>query len=78
MAETNEPQRDQGERGEVRRPDPDAARQDPENLELRRQVQDDRDALQEQRDRVEATTPPEAKEQTIGEMTEEIERRTSE
>lgn len=71
MAET--PDRDA-----ARRPDPDAASQDPENLELQRRVQRDRDALEEQRDRVEATTPPEARDRTIGEITEEIERRTSE
>lgn len=64
----------QGTRGTVRDPNPERAGQDSENLERQRQVERDRDALEEQRRRVEATTPPEAREQTIGEMTEEIER----
>ena len=59
----------------MRASNPENARQDPENLERQRQVERDRDALEAQAERVEATAPPEVQEQTIGEMTEEIERR---
>lgn len=64
----------QGNRGTVREPDPESAAQDADNLERQRQVERDRDALEEQGRRVEATTPPEARDQTIGELTEDIER----
>lgn len=63
-----------GARGTVRDPDPRSAGQDAGNLERQRQVERDRDALEAQRRRVEATTPPEVRDRTIGEMTREIER----
>ena len=44
--------------GEIRRPDPDAAAQDPKNVARQQQIAADHEALQEQRRRTEATTPP--------------------
>ena len=77
MAETN-PRIDDRNRtvdeDAMRASNPESARRDPENLERQRQVERDRDALEAQANRVEATAPPEVKEQTIGEMTEEAER----
>ena len=55
-------------------PDPQNAGQDRENLEMQRRVERDRDALAEQNRRVEATAPPETRQETIGEMTQRIER----
>ena len=74
MADTNRTSND----GKVRASSPDDARQDPENLERQRQVERDRDALEAQADRVEATAPPEVHDKTIGEMTEEAERKAEE
>ena len=78
MPETNPTQseatRTQDERA-MRSSNPENARQDPENLERQRQVERDRDALQAQAERVDATAPAEAREQTIGEMTDDAERR---
>ena len=59
----------------MRASNPENARQDPENLERQRQVERDRDALQAQAERVEATAPAEARDRTIGEMTDEAERK---
>lgn len=72
MAQNNEG----GARGDVRQPDPANAAQDQDNLERQRQVERDREALQEQRDRVEATTPSDVKDRTIGEMVDDAERRS--
>jgi hypothetical protein len=58
----------------TRTPRPEDAAQDAENLELQRQVERDRDALQAQSERVEATAPPEV-DMTIDEMTERAERK---
>jgi hypothetical protein len=70
MAETNRT----GNQEDARTPRPEDARQDAENLERQRQVERDRDALQAQAERVEATAPPEV-EMTINEMTREAERK---
>jgi hypothetical protein len=78
MAERNPIQSDETrtqDEDAMRASNPQNARQDPENLERQRQVERDRDALQAQAERVEATAPAEAREQTIGEMTEDAERR---
>lgn len=72
MADSNTPQ---GREGEVRRPDPNAAAQDPENARRQEQVARDHDALEEQRRRVEATTPPDVRDRTVNEMTEDLNRR---
>ena len=78
MAETN-PRIDDRNRtvdeDAMRASNPENARRDPENLERQRQVERDRDALAAQAERVEATAPPETREKTIGEMTDEAERR---
>ena len=70
MAQNNEG----GTRGDVRPPNPDAAAQDPENVARQRQVERDREALEDQSDRVEATAPDEVKDQTIGEIVDNAER----
>ena len=44
--------------GETRRADPNAAEQDPKNVAQQQQIAADHDALQEQKRRTEATTPP--------------------
>lgn len=72
MADTNRTDRD------VHTPRPEDAAQDQENLERQRQVERDRDALQAQADRVEATAPAEVHDKTIGEMTREAERKAEE
>ena len=73
MAETNRTD-DQQDTRASRAED---ARQDADNLELQRQVERDRDALQAQAERVAATAPPEV-EMTINEMTAEAERKAEE
>ena len=80
MAETNRTTNpmERTDREAMRGSNPENARQDPENLEKQRQVERDRDALAAQAERVEATAPPEVHDQTIGEMTEEAERRAEE
>ncbi len=70
MAENNEG----GTRGDVRTPNPADAAQDPENVARQRQVERDREALEDQNDRVEATAPDEVKDQTIGEIVDNAER----
>lgn len=62
---------------DAREPRPEDARQDAENLELQRQVERDRDALQAQSERVAATAPPEVN-MTINEMTEQAGRKAEE
>ena len=47
--------------GEIRRPDPDAAAQDPKNVARQQQIAADHEALQEQKRRTEATTPPDVR-----------------
>ncbi len=64
-----------GIEGEVRRPDPNAAAQDPENARTQERIARDRDAMQEQARRVEATTPPEARDHTVGEIVRNAEQR---
>ena len=73
MAETNRTNDQQ----DTRASRPEDARQDADNLELQRQVERDRDALQAQAERVAATAPPEV-EMTINEMTAEAERKAEE
>ena len=69
-------QNDQGgQLGEVRRPDPNAAAQDPDNAATQERIARDRDAMQEQARRVEATTPPEARDRTVGEIVRDAEQR---
>ena len=78
MAETNPRSSDASrttDQQAMRASSPENARQDPENLERQRQVERDRDALEAQSERVQASAPREAREQTIGEMTEEAERK---
>lgn len=65
-----------GTEGEVRRAEPTHAAQDPENVERQEQIRRDRDALAAQADRVEATTPPEVRDRTIGEIVDDAERQS--
>jgi hypothetical protein len=74
MAETDRTSGD----GQVRVPNPAGAEQDPENLERQRQIQRDREALEAQAERVEATAPPELRERTIGQIVAETARRAEE
>ena len=65
-----------GREGEVRHANPANAAQDPENAARQEQVRRDRDALEAQADRVEATTPAEARDRTVGEIVDDAERRS--
>ena len=64
-----------GRVGEVRRPDPAAAAQDPENAATQEQIRRDHDEMQAQAARVRASVPPEIRDKTVGEIVDEAERR---
>lgn len=64
-----------GSSGSTRRPDPQAAAQDPENARRQEQMKADHDALQEQRRRVDATTPADIKDKRVDEIVAESDRR---
>lgn len=66
---------DAGRNGETRRPDPDAAAQDPENARRQAQVHADHDAIQEQARRVDASTPDDVRDRTVDEIVAESERK---
>jgi hypothetical protein len=61
--------------GEVRRPDPAAAAQDPENAATQEQIRRDHDEMQAQAARVRASVPPEIRDHTVGEIVDAAERR---
>jgi hypothetical protein len=66
---------DQNQSGDVRRPQPEAAEQDPRNAAIQEQVREDGQASREAAERMRATTPAEIREKTVGEIAEEAEQR---
>jgi hypothetical protein len=64
-----------GREGEVRKPDPEAAAQDPRNAATQERLRRDHDAMQEHAERVRASVPPEIRDRTVGEIVDEAERR---
>jgi hypothetical protein len=73
MADQNAPR---GREGEVTRPDPNRAAQDPDNAARQAQIARDHDEMEAQRRRVEATTPPEIRDRTVGEIVRDAEQRS--
>lgn len=66
---------DQNQAGNVRRPQPEAAAQDPRNAAIQEQVHEDSQVNRIEAERVRASTPPEVSDKTVGEIAEEAERR---
>ena len=66
---------DQSNSENVRRPQPDAAAQDPHNAAVQAQVRADSEANREQASRVQATTPAEISGKTVAEIAEDAEQR---
>lgn len=60
---------------DTRRPQPDGVSQDPENAAAQRQVHEDANAIRAEAARVHATTPPEVRDRTVGEIAEDAARR---
>jgi hypothetical protein len=73
MADQNAGSRSSG--NEIRRPQPDGVAQDPENAAAQRKVHEDANAIRAEAARVQATTPPEVRDRTVGEIAEDAERR---
>jgi hypothetical protein len=61
--------------GSVRRPQPEAAAQDPHNAAVQDQVRADSEAIRREEERLRASTPNEISEKTVGEIAEEAEQR---
>ena len=61
--------------GTVRRPQPEAAAQDPRNAQIQEQVHADSEANRQEAARVRATTPNEVSEKTVAEIAAEAEAR---
>ena len=68
----------QGQRGEVRPPEPESARQDPAAAARQEQVHRDHDAMQADARRVEASAPADARNKTIGQIVDDAERKGDE
>ena len=64
--------------GEVRAPQPEEARQDPQNVATQEQVHRDAQASREQSARVQASVPAEVRDRPVGEIVREAERRAAE
>lgn len=64
-----------GRTGEVREARPENARQDPHNAAQQEQVHADTQAMRESARRVEATTPPEIRDRTVGEIVQDADRK---
>jgi hypothetical protein len=63
-----------GQEGEVREARPENAAQDPQAAARQAEAQRNTDELRESARRVEASTPPEARDRTVQEMTRDAER----
>ena len=61
--------------GDIRRSQPDGVAQDPASAATQRQVHADADAIRAEAARVKATTPPEVRDRTVGEIVEDADRR---
>lgn len=59
----------------IRRPNPRGVAQDPEAAATQRQVRADANAIRAEAARVEASTPPEVRDRTVGEIVDEANRR---
>jgi hypothetical protein len=59
----------------VRKPQPDAAAQDPRGAAVQRQIQADTEVNRQQAERLKATQPPEIDDKTVEEIAEEAEQR---
>lgn len=59
----------------VRRPQPEGVAQDPENAAAQRKVHEDADAIRDAAARVKASTPPEVRNRTVGQIADDAERR---
>jgi hypothetical protein len=60
---------------DIRKPQPDAAAQDPRNAALQERVREDSEASRQNAERVRATTPRELIEKTVGEIAADAEAR---
>lgn len=59
----------------IRHSQPDGVAQDPENAASQRKVHEDADAIRAEAARVQATTPAEVRNRTVGQIAEDAERR---
>jgi hypothetical protein len=59
----------------VRRPQPDAAAQDPHDAAMQRQIHADTEVNRQQAERLKATQPPDVDEKTVKEIAEDAEQR---
>lgn len=66
---------DQNQSGDLRRPQPEAAAQDPRNAAIQEQVHEDSQINRTEAERVRASTPAEISDKTVGEIADEAERR---
>lgn len=64
-----------GRTGEVRVARPEDARQDPRNAARQEQLHADTQAMRESARRVEASTPPEIRDRTVGEIVQDADRK---
>jgi hypothetical protein len=65
----------QDQSGNVRQPQPGAAAQDERDASAQQQVHADSDASRAEADRVRASTPPDIRNKTVGQIVEEAARR---
>lgn len=61
--------------GDIRHSQPDGVAQDPASAATQRRVHADADAIRAEAARVQATTPPEVRDRTVGEIAEDANRR---
>jgi hypothetical protein len=64
-----------GTSGDIRRPQPDGVAQDPDSAATQRRVHEDAEAIRAEAARVQASTPPEVRDRTVGEIAKDAERR---
>ena len=66
---------DQEQSANVRRPQPDAAEQDPRAAAVQRQIRSDTEEMRQDEARMRASTPAEVSEKTVAEIAEDAEER---
>jgi hypothetical protein len=75
MANQNDNRGGNANDNDVRRPDPRGTAQDPDAAATQRQVHEDANAIRAEAARVEASTPPEVRDRTVGEIVNDANRR---
>jgi hypothetical protein len=62
-------------RNDIRRPQPEGTAQDPDAAASQRKIHEDAEAIRAEAARVEASTPPEVRNRTVGQIADDAERR---